>query len=304
MLRSLCGIELTETLNALFDEVDKIQISDMGFMPSMPYYLRYFLSTNFRVLQRKFDSAIRESLRSELARMSGTEKPPHNLLHAILKERYPDHDLSSLLNDEIHIEDIITDPDIRVTITGALAAENLAKAIINGIELLYKEPWSYAPTTIHQDKIMSELQVSDTALEDANTHPYLHAFWLETVRFRPPMGSILRLTEAELKVDDLTIPRNSIINLALEVLPVIKGSTLNSYDFSPLRHINNPKSKLHAGTFTPFSVGPRMCPAHQISELIFKKVIVAFVREFSHFSPTNVVVRPSPALSTALKKKC
>ena len=286
IIRALTGLELTTAVQEMLD-IDSAELNgnDFGFMPGMPYFFR-FLSGGFRALRNKWHQVIDEFLRVELLRLSKATLAESNFLMILVLMRFPDRDFAALVADPDILKQIIADPDIRLAVIGAIGADNLAKAVIAALKVLFIP--SLGRSIRHRDIIYAELSamaertedMTELNVTDEKVFPYLHAFWLETLRCYPPMPDIMRYTAKGMQAGHVTIPPKSFIKLVFPLFAKVGNDKFDTAIFEPVRHLNNENSRLHNGYLTPFGIGERMCPAHRISELTFKKIVVALVLNF------------------------
>jgi len=124
-------------------------------------------------------------------------------------------------------------------------------------------------------------------LLDKTKMPLLHATYLESLRFGSTTN-IARKTQAEIKLEDRRIPANSFVIFPLSSLARMGNSQYPAKQFHPERFINDENQlrddmQLNDKLFTPFAVGPRMCPGQHMTEQMIKLYLVTLIYSVKYF---------------------
>lgn len=248
-----------------------------------------FLIPDFRKRKAAFDFKIKAFLTQQIEQMHVNPSKPLNLFQKLITSNLPlGHTLKKFSKSEIN--KLITNPDIRLAITGLFAVKNIQTAIKNGLRYLYDH--RIAPDLLKElnGNLARGYDVSNDTTFDKNDFPILHAFFLETLRLDPPMPLLFRYTNKKLVFERFTIPKRSWITLDLgEVLTRLFGShQYPAYSFHFERFLNeqgqlNELAILHKNMFEPFGLG-RRCPAENLSSFLFKKIILHFVQHIKSYS--------------------
>lgn len=298
VIHTLTGLKLSPGVHAAIDKLENMQATSFGFNPFIPDALRFF-SRSVSERKNEFDQAVSEFLRDEIIRICTTTPKKNNLLLNIIRKRYPEMNVSEIPRNENILQSLVVDPDIRLNITGSLAARNLSKVIISGLTYLFNNTMIAQDGTTSRTMLLRELQryknIGGRFLMGQMTNPqnlpFLHAFWLETLRCAPPMLWIDRYTEKGFEVDGMKIPEQSLVTVPITAHCQLENDVLSKNMFQPLRFYPL-KHQLHTGFFTPFGLGPRMCPGHQLAEVVFKKFIAAFALNFSNYCSEKIEFIP------------
>ncbi len=288
--RSITGLRLTPKMQLVLDKKMEPAESGFGFLPTMPYLIR-LLSSEFRQRKHEFNETLNEFLRAEFKRIYEEGASDNYLLVSLIRDKYPQEPIEKILANDQTVHTLMADPDIRLTVSGALATGNLSPVIQAGMLYLSYASNLNAPRRTHQYLIAAEIttllesgvDLDEAIMRDNTQLRYLHAYWLESLRCCPPMEGVARTTDQGINVDGLAIPEKSIILIPIRAFAPIENDTIEPSRFEPNRHLNKPDSDLHKGHFTPFGLGPRMCPATRISAYIFKKFIAASAMRMKSF---------------------
>jgi hypothetical protein len=151
-------------------------------------------------------------------------------------------------------------------------------------------------------------------LLDKNKTPYIDALYMEALRtFDLSVDKVVRVSNAEIKSGDVTIPANATVIVSLNSRNKDEKLWKDPNEFNPARFLMGPDSKsseyknieLGKTLSMPFSTGYRMCPANKTTEEIFKTALVTFLKEVdiakSTFGQTVKLVKKdsTPALTAA-----
>lgn len=252
--------------------------AQMSFMPLLD--LIYYW--NHRKLKNEFDQTIEIFLREQLHKILNQyahEVPDKNLLQQVVFNKLGPHE--PLTNKKIDL--LINDPDIRVSVVGLLATDNLFHAIMTSLTSLYLSDCK----TQLLEEIKSNIPIDESAVMNKTKMPILHAVYLEALRYSPPMLGIMRYTEKGVRVSPMTIPPRS------SIYAYFSNACATTYfpagSFMPERFLTkeqtlNDEAHLNQGWLTPYGAGKRMCPATQLSELLIKNMLIAFSMRVSCFS--------------------
>ncbi len=110
-----------------------------------------------------------------------------------------------------------------------------------------------------------------TSAYDPSNAPRLNAIVNEVLRLTPPVGGFFRLTKQSLFIDNIVIPKNRVVQVALA------ASNRHGIDdletFRPQRHLEN-KSSLN---LIPFGGGERVCLGKSLAELEIRLMVVGLL---------------------------
>ncbi|HSW69574.1 MAG TPA: cytochrome P450 [Gammaproteobacteria bacterium] len=164
--------------------------------------------------------------------------------------------ISKIMDDQHSL----TDPENRLKLAFLFASNNLSKILSISLQYIFKRRLLYS-------RLLSEIHSGSESM------PFLHAFYLEALRWTAAMNIILRYTAKGISTTDLTVPPNTLI--AFDLKHMLRNSLYfeNPSEFNPNRFIEN-EYPLHHGMLLPFGVGMRICPAVAISEKLFKWIII------------------------------
>jgi hypothetical protein len=214
-----------------------------------------------------------------------------NFLLRLAKQKFLSHKSMTDFTDE-DIDALVNDPDIRLCISGLVAIDNFNRALIGGLTSLYQH--------LDDRVIMNQLYAEITRCDpnaDMNElmmmkdkMPYLHAVYLESLRFNSPMPFIPRYTKAGIQTAVLSVPPRSMVVFCLQdMLRQCASEKYSGHEFKPERFLNeygelNEEAKLNEGFLTPFGLGARHCPAVAVTEAVLKYHLVAFAKHVQHLS--------------------
>jgi len=140
---------------------------------------------------------------------------------------------------------------VRLSVTGLLAIDNIYNTINKGLHNLYSHPRFVKKI----DEECTLAENDDEYLSNKNRSPYLHSFFLETLRLSAPMP-ILRYTSRAIRFGDIVLPRRSYLWFDLPaVLKSLWGSEIYpAHTFFPERFLDKsgqlqPHAVLHELTF-------------------------------------------------------
>ncbi len=111
-----------------------------------------------------------------------------------------------------------------------------------------------------------------TAYDIANA-PKLDALVNEVMRLTPPVGGFFRRTKQALVIDDIVVPKNRVVQVALAAS---NGHGISDLEiFRPQRHL---ESKCSLNLF-PFGGGERVCLGKSLAELEIRLMVVGLLRK-------------------------
>ncbi len=108
---------------------------------------------------------------------------------------------------------------------------------------------------------------------DPANAPRLNALVKEVMRFTPPVGGFFRRTKQSLVLDDILVPGNRVVQVAL-----IASNRCGIGDldiFRPQRHLENECSL----SLMPFGGGERVCLGKPLAELEIRLMVVGLIRK-------------------------
>lgn len=137
-----------------------------------------------------------------------------------------------------------------------------------------------------QDRLRQELSTLDR--DKARTPegyalikklPLLHSIYLESLRFFAPAPPLARYASKAGQINGVHIPARSYLFIPLRRIMHDPKLWPNPDVFDPLRHIHS-NQRINDYPLTPFSTGPRVCPASfGFAEAMFKIALVQLFKE-------------------------
>lgn len=158
------------------------------------------------------------------------------------------------------------------------------------------------------DTPISELP--DFDYEQLRSMVYLECVMKETLRLHPPIHTVMRKVEQDIKFKDMIIPRGHFLcgSQAFSHLDPIRFP--DPYKFEPSRFIDNLEGtgewslsgvniaqKSAKSHFLPFGAGRHRCIGEAFAYIQIKTIVSYFVREFT-FELTNKDHFPKPDYSS------
>ncbi len=112
-----------------------------------------------------------------------------------------------------------------------------------------------------------------TMVYDPANAPRLDALVKEVMRFTPPVGGFFRRTKKSLVLDDIVVPNNRVVQVALIAS---NRHGIGDLDFfRPQRHIENECSL----SLMPFGAGERVCLGKSLAELEIRLMVIGLFRK-------------------------
>lgn len=133
---------------------------------------------------------------------------------------------------------------------------------------------------------------------------YIEQVLLETMRLYPVAPYIFRLCQADTKISECTLPRNTTVVISVYTMhrnPDIWGPRPN--DFNPDHFHADEMKKRSPNSFASFSLGPRNCIGMQYAKISMKIMVAMMLRHFkfsTHLKMTDV----QPKIEITLKLAC
>lgn len=279
--QSLYGFELSQPVKDVLKRLP----------PSLPYFIFstwiQYIIPQFHRDKTAFNFAIKIFLREQLKKINVKEEK--NLFQKIVFSKLPKKNIP--LTDK-NIEKLIDDPEIRLCITGLLATHNIQYAIIAGLNYLYQD-------NALLKKIHEENPHSIEHMANKNKSPFLHAFFLETLRLSPPMPYIFRYIDRRLTIENISIPGRSVIIFDLvDTLKLLYNTAkYPANQFRPERFLNDAgalhqQAILHQDMLVFFGMGARRCPADTLSLFLFKYFMLSFAQRIRLFNNNTIEFIP------------
>ena len=112
-----------------------------------------------------------------------------------------------------------------------------------------------------------------TMIYDPSNAQRLDALVKEVMRFTPPVGGFFRRTKKSLVLDDIVVPNNRVVQVALIAS---NRNGIGDLDiFRPQRHLDNECSL----SLMPFGGGERVCLGKSLAELEIRLMVVGLFRK-------------------------
>lgn len=134
---------------------------------------------------------------------------------------------------------------------------------------------------------------------------------LEALRLYGPVNMIARTTSQDMKLGDVTIPKDTAVFIPIAVIHRDKELWGDDADeFNPLRFENGAmKAAKHPSALLAFSMGPRVCLGQNFAMLEAKTVVAMILQRFSfslspeykHKPSTLLTLQPSEGMPIVLK---
>ncbi len=112
-----------------------------------------------------------------------------------------------------------------------------------------------------------------TIAYDPSNAPRLNAIVKEVMRFTPPVGGFFRRTKQSLILDDIIVPKNRVVQVAL--IASNRHGIGDLEIFRPERHLENDSSL----KLIPFGGGERVCLGKSLAELEIRLMVVGLFRQ-------------------------
>ncbi|XP_045467262.1 cytochrome P450 4C1-like [Harmonia axyridis] len=142
---------------------------------------------------------------------------------------------------------------------------------------------------------------------------FTEMFIKETLRLFPIGPFLLRVASDDFKMDDLTIPKDSIILIGIMHLHRSPKYWENPLKFDPYRFLPEKFSKVHPYSYLPFSGGPRVCIGYRYAMIVMKLILSKIVRKFELKTEyksieeiqlkINLMMRPSNGFKVTLQPR-
>ena len=211
----------------------------------------------------------------------------------MLKERKSDgqryNDLSETIQDAID-KGLKMDEKTKVgnCLLGFLAGvETVSSALCQVAEYLVEYPE-------YQERLYQELKKefsnSEITYENLTQHQYLDAFLNESMRLGTPALVIVKRAARDTKIGDIPIEKDTEILLVNYISHMSPENFPDPTKFDPERFMDksadNP-NKIEAGTFLPFSQGPRACVGKLLAILEMKYLLTTMLLKYKLKKPKD-----------------
>ncbi len=144
-----------------------------------------------------------------------------------------------------------------------------------------------------QSKLFQEVNQSlekETPLNEiVDRMPYLNGCLKESLRLMPVGLRIERKAIQNSFLGNIYVPKNCLVDIPIWFVHRDPDNFENPNDYKPERFLDG--TKIKAGTYIPFAVGPRNCLGQRFAELLMKMTIAKLVQKFSIISCERTHVR-------------
>lgn len=169
-------------------------------------------------------------------------------------------------------EDALQHPDVRKILSCAAAGLLFASGTLS--------------TSLTTGLMFLDADVADrlrsTKFSDTNDQDFMDAFFKEALRYTSSAAHNLRYASCEKTLETtsgekIAIPKDSYIVIDHRSSHQNTDTWDHPQEFNPARFFAEDAPKLNTSKFTPFSLGPRMCPGRMVAEHIFKAVVTFMI---------------------------
>jgi cytochrome P450 len=286
------GLSLGYDLNTLEEDTDPLQARLRQFFPMVnrrinapfPYWRYVKLPADRRVDRalREIDTAVREIIQAARGRFTGADRPPADLLEAML---VPQEHIAPFTDAEI----------MGNVITMLLAGQETTASTMSWIvHCVTEHPEVQRRMRAEADAVLG----TGTTVEDVDTAgrlPYVEAVVKETMRVRPIAPVLFLEPNKDTVIGGVTVRRGTPVFLVTMYYARRDSHFAHSAVFDPDRWLRQgaaaPEDGHDTRAFLPFGAGPRFCPGHNLAMLEATTVLAMAVRNFE-------IVRPAGAPPT------
>jgi cytochrome P450 len=137
---------------------------------------------------------------------------------------------------------------------------------------------------VHEDVMeqSESLEGETMSLEVVEKMTYLDAFLKETLRFYPPVGTMIKHNTQPEVLGGVTVPTDSLLVIPVQLLHRSPLYWDQPESFLPERWLSadaSPPYK-HPMAFIPFSAGPRTCIGYKFATMEAKLILAPLIRAF------------------------
>jgi cytochrome P450 len=150
----------------------------------------------------------------------------------------------------------------------------------SAIYLLTKHPAEMEKVREECYRVLGNRAITADDLDDL---PYCDAVFNETLRLYPPAPAVARKITKEMDLGGVIIPEGAECMFAMHGIHNDPSNWKNHDKFMPERMLKTPV----AGTFIPFSEGPRSCMGKYFARMEFLVAITTLTRKFHFEMPKN-----------------
>lgn len=295
------GSPLTDKMHQILNDIDD-NFADFLLIPQIAFHIM----PETRKMKQSFDNQIKRLLREIIRGLQNDSVIGKNYLTDTLREKGQFTHFSELSTAEI--DRLVQDEEVRACVTLLLGVNNIAKVAINALSNIFNSENNENKKQLNklrQELSHVESQTMDLrSLRNKNMFPYLHAVYLESLRLFSPTDFIVRYSSEEIMLGETSIPSNAtiIVNLTSAMHEAY------GYDFKPEQYLTpegklNETAKLHQGFLAPFGMGKRRCPATEITEVVFKDLIVSATQYLLNFNSRVINFRDLSIPFSACSKR-
>ena len=262
---------ITQTMfsTSVLDDIDKIA-------PALEVGLRYAAKTVYNPLTLPliFPTAANVEFKQASALLDGVI---YGLIEQRRAQTTPQNDLLTMLlnaSDEKSGEKM-SDQQIRDEVITIFSAghETTANLLTWTLYLLAKNPLILAKLKTELDN----LQGKTPSAEDLQQLVYTRAVLNESMRFRPPVGIMMRKVKQDTQVDGYAIKANSLVVFGIYNIHHHAEFWEHPEVFDPERFLNSEKRR---HSFMPFGTGERICIGNHFALMESQLLLSMIVQQY------------------------
>ena len=283
VIRALFGTELDAELPAVADSfVAALEVTNRRIISPIPYLPWLYRTPTrdnlaFRHAVRDLSKVVEEIIR----RRESTGDPAATDLLALITAA------------QIAQENQITPRLLRDEIMTLLLAgfETSATTMTWVICLLERHPEAWRRMVTEVDLALGE---RTPKFGDLVALPYTRAVIEETLRLRPAVWAIPRMTTRADQVGGFRVPRGDIVILVPYVTHRHPDFWVNAEEFEPTRFLAPGRGAIDRWAYFPFGAGQRKCLGMDFALMEIQLTLAMIAQRYQLHSPAQLDVRPDP----------
>lgn len=143
-----------------------------------------------------------------------------------------------------------------------------------------------------QEKLRTEIESVNLStpieVKDLRQLEQLGFVMKETLRLHPPLITVTRKVEQDLEIDGYTIPKNTAVNVVMQLTQNDERNFTNPQQFDPQRFDKERREELKCPfAYAPFGAGPHHCIGYSFAEMMVKMVMKEFLTKYEVSVPTG-----------------
>jgi cytochrome P450 len=140
---------------------------------------------------------------------------------------------------------------------------------------------AYPEATARMREEAARVDLANVAASTGHDLPWLNGFIRETQRLMGPINNvIIREAQEDVLLDDLLLPRGTLVTIEHEYNHCHPRFFQQPYEFRPERWFNGEVDGLPPFAFVPFSSGPRNCIGQHLALLEARLILLNFLRHW------------------------